>query len=292
MADCSENWEAKLGEDVACGEGWEMADDWGDDKVVLPLRVSLHRWHCVLGLGCPKTRHHLLLTGHHKQNLWLLSVSISSPLQWYQGEAAYSSQILTSWFKGSADTRQGLPLEQLSFRATWYDFFLGKTPFILAADVAPISRFFLTPSSGQSLMVRKPCWPQGEKMGSLEAGAKLINIKNGQALTVLLDVGAGHRGAVGYQGCSGWWHRRHFWKRGSSAWLHAPSPSAPEAWFWAPWQEASKWKGKTKKCIFFFFVISKYIRLRDMNEKHLSCGLSSPLQEEGRKRKTKLLKQT
>lgn len=126
-------------------------------------------------------------------------------------------------------------------------------PFILAADVAPISRFFLTPSSGQTLMVRKPSWPRGEKMGSLEAGAKLINIENGQALRVLLDMGAWHRGTVGYQGRSGWWHRRHFWKRGSPARLHAPSPSAPEAWFWAPWQEASKWKGKTKKCFFFFF---------------------------------------
>lgn len=77
-------------------------------------------------------------------------------------------------------------------------------PFILAADVAPISRFFLTPSSGQTLMVRKPSWPRGEKMGSLEAGAKLINIENGQALRVLLDMGAGHRGTVGYQGRSGW----------------------------------------------------------------------------------------
>lgn len=53
-------------------------------------------------------------------------------------------------------------------------------------------------------MVRKPSWPRGEKMGSLEAGAKLINIENGQALRVLLDMGAGHRGMVGYQGRSGW----------------------------------------------------------------------------------------
>ena len=41
-------------------------------------------------------------------------------------------------------------------------------------------------------------------------------------------------------------------------------------------------KGRTKKCI---FIISKYLQLRDMNEKHLSCDLSGLLREEDRKKK-------
>lgn len=120
----------------------------------------------------------------------------------------------------------------------------SMTAFTLAADMALISRFFPIPPSGQSLM---------KNMGSLEAGAKLVSIRNGQVLKVLLDVGAGYRGwrgrlpqvalSVVEQG----WHRHCFWKRGFPAWFHVPSPSAPEELFWAPWQEDSKCKRENQK---------------------------------------------
>ena len=145
-----------------------------------------------------------------------------------------------------------------------------------------ISRFFPTALSGQSLV---------KNIGSLEAGAKLISITNSQVWKVLLDPCAGYRGCRGRlpqvavsaeeQG----WHKRRVWKRGFPARLRLPSPSAPEALFWAPWQEDSKWKEKkTNKCA-CFFIIFKYLRLKDTNEKPLSCDLSGLLQEEDRRKK-------
>lgn len=52
------------------------------------------------------------------------------------------------------------------------------------------------------------------------------------------------------------WHKHRVWKRGFPARLRLPSPSAPEALFWAPWQEDSKWKGKNKQvCVFYHLQI-------------------------------------
>lgn len=108
--------------------------------------------------------------------------------------------------------------------------------------------------------VKKSHWLQGEKYG-VSRNRGQINTWNGQVLKVLLDAWVGYRGrcrrlpwaalVVEEQG----WHKHHFWKRGFPAWLHAPSPSAPETLFWASWQEASKWKGRTKKCIFYHLQI-------------------------------------
>lgn len=123
---------------------------------------------------------------------------------------------------------------------------LSMTAF-MAADMALISRFFPIPPSGQSLM---------KSMGSLEAGAKWVRIRNGQVLKVLLDVGAGYRGwrgrlpQVALSVVEWGWHRHCFWKRGFPAWFHVPSPSAPEAFFWAPWQEDSECKRENKKVHF------------------------------------------
>lgn len=144
-----------------------------------------------------------------------------------------------------------------------------------------IARSFPTALSGQSLV---------KNIGSLEADAKLISIMNSRVWKVLLDPCAGTEdGGAGppqevVSAEEQDWHKHRVWKRGFPARLRLPSPSAPEALFWAPWQEDSKWKGKNKQvCV--FFIISKYLGLRDTNEKPLSCDLSGLLQEDRRKGK-------
>lgn len=171
---------------------------------------------------------------------------------------AFSHQILTSWFQRPADTWQVPFLNSCPSGATYSVLLLGVTPSVLAADVVSTLRFFPIPTSSQRLIRWKSLTGLRVKnTGSLEAGAKSINTRKGQMLKVLLDACVGYRGwwrrlpwaalVVEEQG----WHKHHFWKRGFPAWLHAPSPSAPEALFWASWQEASKWKERTKKCIFY-----------------------------------------
>lgn len=116
-----------------------------------------------------------------------------------------------------------------------------------------ISRFFPTALSGQSLV---------KNIGSLEAGAKLISITNSQVWKVRLDPCAGYRGwwgrlpQVAASAEEQGWHKCRVWKRGFPARLRLPSPSAPEALFWAPWQEDSKWKEKKNKpvCVFFYHL--------------------------------------
>lgn len=140
-----------------------------------------------------------------------------------------------------------------------------------------------------------------KNMGSLEAGAKLINTRNGQVFKVLLDSCVGYGGqcrrlpwaalAVEEHG----WHKHHFWNCGFPVWLHMPSPSAPEALLWASWQEASRRKGRTKKCIFLSSP-NTYSSGIWMKNTYL-VTFQAPLQErtgktKQNKTKTQLLNQT
>ena len=145
-----------------------------------------------------------------------------------------------------------------------------------------ISRFFPTALWGQSLV---------KNIGSLEAGAKLISITNSQVWKVLLDPCAGYRGCRGRlpqvavsaeeQG----WHKRRVWKRGFPARLRLPSPSAPEALFWAPWQEDSKWKEKKQTSVHVFLSSSNTFgsRIRMRNPYLVTFQAYSRRRTEGKK---------
>lgn len=92
-------------------------------------------------------------------------------------------------------------------------------------------------------MVKNLHWPPGEKYGVSGGKGQLINIRKDQVLKVLLDVGAGHRGWRGGVPGQGWLLKSRMDTNTISghvvfpAWLHVPSPRAPE-------HQAPKEKGK------------------------------------------------
>ena len=148
-----------------------------------------------------------------------------------------------------------------------------------------ISRFFPTALSGQSLV---------KNIGFLEAGAKLISIMNSQVWKVLLDPCAGYRDGGA----------------GSPRWLFLPKnrtdtnavsgnvvsqhgfvclPHLLQKHYSGHLDRRTPNEKKNNKQVCVFFIISKYLRLRDTNENPLSCDLSGLLQEEDRT-KNKIMK--